>query len=184
MPKGWGVTRMITKWSWRANHQLQVQHSQTWHLVGVTLCIPLPLGWMPVWRKSYLNATLGAKNRSVDDWAHLEKSRTEISRNGSKLALFPLCAAPNSLCIMPLWSLFWGTCRCTKCAQVGLLESLSCLLSNPTGIFEFGAHLALQNFILPRLLSVFQKIGREAIFRCFLTFRRPRFSQNFLPGHQ
>jgi len=27
----------------------------------VTLCIPLPLGWMPIWRKIYLNATLGAK---------------------------------------------------------------------------------------------------------------------------
>jgi len=125
-----------------------------------------------------------SKNRSVDDWAHLEMSRTEISRNGSKLALFPLCATPNSLCVAPLWSLFWGTCRCPKCAQVGLLEILSYLLSNPTIIFEFIVRLPLQNVILSRLLSVFQKSGREAIFGCFLTFRSPKSSQNFLHGHQ
>ena len=52
---------MITKWSWRANHQLQVQRSQGWHLVGMMLCIPLPLGWMPIWRKISLNAAFGAK---------------------------------------------------------------------------------------------------------------------------
>jgi hypothetical protein len=120
------------------------------------------------------------KNRSVDERAHLEKSRIEISRNGSKLAIFPLCAAPFSLCVALLWGLFWGTCRCPKCAQVGLLESLSCLLSNPTGISEFGAHFPLQIFILPRLLPVCQKSGREAIFGCFLTFRRLRSCPNFL----
>jgi len=27
----------------------------------VTLCIPLPLGWMPTWRKISLNADFGAK---------------------------------------------------------------------------------------------------------------------------
>jgi len=27
----------------------------------MTLCIPLPLGWMPIWRKSYLNVALCAK---------------------------------------------------------------------------------------------------------------------------
>ena len=121
------------------------------------------------------------KNWSVDDWAQLEKLQTKISRNGSKLAVFPLCAAPISLCVAPLWGLIWGTWRCQKCAQVGLLESMSCLISNPTGIFEFGAHLPLQISILSRLLFVCQKSGREAIFECFLTFRRPKSCQNFLP---
>lgn len=115
------------------------------------------------------------KNRSVDDWAHLEKSRTEISRNGRKLVVFPQCTMPNSLCLAP----FWGTWKCPRCAQVGLLEILSCLLSNLARIFEFGAHFPLQIFILPILLSVCQKSGRDAIFGCFLTFRRPISCQNF-----
>ena len=70
------------------------------------------------------------KNRSVDERAHLDKSRTEISRNRRKLAIFPLCAAPFSLCVTLLWGLFWGTCRCPKCAQVGLFKILSWLFSN------------------------------------------------------
>ena len=124
------------------------------------------------------------KNRSVDERAHLEKLRTEISQNGSKLAIFPLCTAPFSLCVALLWGLFWGTSRCPKCAQVGFLEILACLISNPTRISEFEAHSPLQIFILPRLLFVCPKSGRKAIFGCFLTFRRPKTYENFYPGHQ
>ena len=95
-------------------------------------------------------------------------------------AIFPLCAAPFSLCAALLWGLFWGTCRYPKCSQVSLLEILSYLLSNPTVIFEFGAHLPLQIFILPRLLPVCQKSGRKSFFACFLTFWRLKTWWNFL----
>ena len=61
---------------------------QTWHLAWVTVCLPSPLGYKPIWRKNTLHSTFGAKNRSVDERAHLEKSRTEISRNGSKFGNF------------------------------------------------------------------------------------------------
>ena len=61
-----------------------------------------------------------------------------------------------------------------------LLESLSCLLSNPSGIFEFGAHFPLQIFILPRLLPVCQNRGSEAIFECIFPFWWPISSPNFL----
>ncbi len=60
------------------------------------------------------------------------------------------------------------------------LESLSCLLSNPSGIFEFGAHFPLQIFILPSLLPVCQNRGSEAIFECFFPFWWTRSSPNFL----
>ena len=79
-----------------------------------------------------------------------------------------MCTVPFSLCTVLLWGLFWGTCRCPKCSQVGLLQILSYLLSNPTRIFEFGAHLPLQIFILPRLLPVCQNRGKKVIFfGCF-----------------
>lgn len=61
-----------------------------------------------------------------------------------------------------------------------MLESLSCLLSNPSGIFPFGAHFPLQIFILPRLLLVCQNKGSEAIFECILPFWWPISSPNFL----
>ena len=44
------------------------------------------------------------------------------------------------------------------------LEILACLLSNPSGISEFGAHLPLQISIFPGLLLVCQNRGREVIF--------------------
>lgn len=88
---------------------------------------------------------------------------SKIHETEANLAIFPLCTAPFSLCVVLLWGLFWGPLRCPKCAQVDFLEILSCLLSNPTIISEFGAHLPLQIFILPRLLRMCQKRGREAI---------------------
>ena len=97
-------------------------------------------------------------------WRSRESKFRETEAN---LAIFPLCAAPFSLCAVLLWGLFWGTCRYPKCSQVGLLESLSCLLSNSTVILEFCAHFPLQIFILLRLLPVCQKRGREVIFWCF-----------------
>lgn len=100
----------------------------------------------------------------------------KIRETEANLAIFPLCA-------VLLWGLFWGTFRCPKCAQVGLLEILACLLSNPTRIFEFGAHFPLQISILPRLLPMCQKRGREAIFRVFLTSWRLISCPNFLSEH-
>jgi len=49
-----------------------------------------------------------------------------------------------------------------------LLESPGCLLSNPSGISQFGAHLPLQNFILPEVLPAGAKGGRKVIFMVFL----------------
>ena len=108
----------------------------------------------------------------------------KFCETGANWAKFPLCVAHFSLCVTLLWGLFWGTCRCPKCAQVGLLESLACLLSNPTGISQFGAHWPFQILILPILLFMCPKSCREAIFGCFLTSRRPKTYQNFFPGHQ
>jgi len=47
------------------------------------------------------------------------------------------------------------------------LEILVCLLSNPSQISEFGAHLPLQIFILPRLLPVCQNRGERFFLSVF-----------------
>ena len=86
---------------------------------------------------------------------------------GEKLSQKPLCAAPISVCIMLLCYWFWGTFWSPNWAQVGLYESPTCLLSNPSGIFQFGIHLPLQKWILPRLLHVCQNKGSKVIFCMF-----------------
>ena len=86
---------------------------------------------------------------------------------GEKLGQKPLCAVQISVCIALLWCWFWGTCQSQNWAQVGLLESPARLLSNPSGIFQFGVHLPLQKCILPRLLPVCPKRGSEVIFCMF-----------------
>ena len=48
-----------------------------------------------------------------------------------------------------------------------MLERFACLLSNPSGMFQFGLHLPLQKCILPRLLLVCPKRGSEVIFCMF-----------------
>ena len=63
---------------------------------------------------------------------------------------------------------------------MGLLERSGCLLSSPSRISQFGGHLPLQNFNLPRLLPVCPKSGRRSFFACFLTFWGLKSLWNFL----
>ena len=53
-------------------------------------------------------------------------------------------------------------------AHDSFFESPRCLLSKPSGIFQFGAHFPLQNFNLPRVLPAGAKGGRKVVFMVFL----------------
>lgn len=101
-----------------------------------------------------------------------------------KLVKKPLCTAEISMCVVPLWGYFWNTFWGPNWAQVCLLEILSCILSNPSKISEFGAHSPLQNLNLPRLLPVCENRGREVIFRVFLTSWWLKTCPNFFSMHQ
>ena len=62
---------------------------------------------------------------------------------------------------------FWGTSRHPNWAHDSSLEIPGCIISNPSGIFQFGVHFPLQKCILPRLLPVCPKRGSEVIFCMF-----------------
>ena len=103
---------------------------------------------------------------------------------GEKLSKNPLCAAPISPCIAPLWGWVWGTSSSPNWAQGYLLESPTYIISNPSRISKFGYHLPLQNCNIPRLLLVCENRGREVIFRVFLTSWGLKTCPNFLAKHQ
>ena len=94
----------------------------------------------------------------------LAKTGRKIEQNLVKLAIFPLCAAPDSLCAAPVWTNFWGSSWCPNQIQVGLLEMPTCLLSNASGSFQFSLHFPYQKSNLPRLLPMCQNRGSEVIF--------------------
>ena len=74
----------------------------------------------------------------------------------------------KALCAAHLWTCFWRTSWHQNQAHDIFLESPGCLLSKPSGISQFGAHLPLQTFILPQVLPAGAKGGRKVIFIVFL----------------
>ena len=94
---------------------------------------------------------------------------SELKSENEAKFLYAQC--PKTQCITPLWAYFWGTSWIPNWAYDSLLEIPVCLLSNPSGIFQFGCHLLLQNCNLPRLVPAGAKSGRKAIFGVFLTFK-------------
>ena len=122
-------------------------------------------------------SSVTSKSKIGQNWAKFWAEQWKIGKN-------PLCAAPDSLCVTPLWSWFWGTSRSPNWAQVCLLEIPSCVISNPSGIYELGCHFPLQNFNLPRPLPVCQNRGSEVIFCVFLASWGLKSCQNFLAMHQ
>lgn len=128
--------------------------------------------------KKLFECCLGCqKNWSLDDQAHLEKSQTEISRNGSKMTLFPLRVAPNSLCIVPSWSLFWAlVCvenvsmlACWKSCPVYFptqLEFLNLKLIFPSKTsFSQDCYLCFKKVAESPFLGVFWPLGGPDLFK-------------------
>ena len=87
-----------------------------------------------------------------------------------KLANFLYAPRAWALCVAHLSAYFWGTSRNQNQAHDILLESLVCLLSNPSGISQFGAYFPLQKFILLQVLPAGAKGGRKVIFMVFFAF--------------
>jgi len=85
----------------------------------------------------------------------------------AKLAKFILCAVPLILCATLFQGQFWKASRSPNQVEDNSLEILVSLLSRTTWISEFGVHFPLQKLILPRLLPVWQKSGREGTFWVF-----------------
>ena len=99
----------------------------------------------------------------------MSKTRQKKELLSPKWAKIPNAPCLKSLCVTPLWSWFWGTSQSPNWAHDSSLESSTCLISNPSGIFQFGVHFPLQKFNLPKLVLVCEKSGRKAIFKVFLT---------------
>ena len=99
---------------------------------------------------------------------------------GEKLGKKSICVALISICAAVLCCLFWGTFWSENWAQVGFLESHACLLSKPSGIFQFGVHFPLQKWGLQTLLPVWPKRGRKGIFEVFLTLLEAQNLTKFL----
>ena len=99
-----------------------------------------------------------------------------------KWAKFFQCTMLTSLCIVPFCSSLWRPSQCPNLIQVCFLERSTYLLSRTSGSFEFGLHFLLQNWVLPKLLPLCPKRGREVIFGVFLTFLGAQNLSKFL-GH-
>ena len=110
----------------------------------------------------------------------LSKTRRKTELLSKKWAKSSNVPRLISLCVTLVCSWFWRPSRCPNLLQVGFLERSACLLSNTSGISEFGFHLPLQNWVLPTLLPMCQKRGRKVIFWVFLTLLKPKTCQNFL----
>ena len=91
-----------------------------------------------------------------------------LELEGEKLANFLYAPRAWALCVALLSACFWGTSRHQNKSHDSFLEIPACLLSNPSGISQFGAHFPLQNFILPQVLPAGAKGGRKVIFMVFL----------------
>ena len=115
------------------------------------------------------------RRKTGQNWVNYWAEQWKIGKN-------PLCAAPDSLCLAPLWSWFWGTSWSPNWAQDSLLESPTYLISNPSRISKFGCHFPLQNFNIPRLLPMCQNRGSEVIFLSVFDLLRAQNLPKFL-GH-
>ena len=130
---------------------------------------------MPIWRKNSSNVAFGAKKPKCR-WAGPLGEVT--NRNFAKQKqIVKFSSVRHTIC-----SVHRGTLGPIlghlQVLEMCLVESLSCLLSNPTRIFKFGVHLPLQIFILPKLLHVCQKVAERpflGFFDLLETHNFPKF---------
>ena len=76
--------------------------------------------------------------------------------------------APELYASRAFQPVFGALSRNLNQAHDSFFEIPGCLLSNTSGISQFGAHLPLQNFIFPQVLPAGAKGGRKVIFMVFL----------------
>ena len=87
---------------------------------------------------------------------------------GKNLVKILYAPRTETLCVMLLSAYFWGTSQSLNWAHDSSLESPGYWLSKPSRIFQCGAHLPLQKFILPKVLPAGAKGDRKVIFMVFL----------------
>ena len=106
------------------------------------------------------------------------KTRQKIELLSEKWAKIPNASHLKSLCIMPLWSQFWRPFQCPNWVQDSSLEISAYLLSNPSGISEFGFHFPSKNEFSQHYFLCVLKGAERSILGCFWPFWRLKTYQN------
>ncbi len=111
-----------------------------------------------------------SKSKTSQNWVEFWAVQWKIGKN-------PLCAAPDSLCIAPLWSWIWGPSSSPNWAHDISLESPTYLFSNSIKISRFGVHLPLQNSISQDCFLCVKIGAVRSFFECFWPLEGSKFSK-------